>query len=138
MLETAGTLAVVSATLLVLAVGILAAYCRLLKSLGSKATIAFFHPYWYASCALLPLCAQHRHVEFVFSNSGGGGERVLWVALAALSKSKAANLIRVVIYTGDSAPAGDILQRAKVRRRNFRVLCAVPSHHRSFAGSVRH
>ncbi|CAE7642624.1 alg11, partial [Symbiodinium sp. KB8] len=44
-----------------------------------------------------------------------GGERVLWVALAALEASALAPNLHVKVYTGDDATSEAILQRAKDR-----------------------
>lgn len=35
------------------------------------------------------------------SNAGGGGERVLWCAIAALAGSRDARRLRVIVYCGD-------------------------------------
>jgi hypothetical protein len=58
------------------------------------------------------------------SNAGGGGERVLWVAIKALEQlCTPARGIHVVIYTGDGdATPAEILAKAKVR-----CYCFVPS-----------
>lgn len=58
-------------------------------------TLGFFHPYAAAA---------------------GGGERVLWVALAALAASPLAPHLRVVVYTGDAQEGSAMLAKAKVRR----------------------
>lgn len=55
-------------------------------------TIAFFHPY---------------------ANSGGGGERVLWIAIKALLQSR--KKIKLIIYTGDKDPTKDILEKTNQR-----------------------
>uniref|UniRef100_F1L3K1 GDP-Man:Man(3)GlcNAc(2)-PP-Dol alpha-1,2-mannosyltransferase n=1 Tax=Ascaris suum TaxID=6253 RepID=F1L3K1_ASCSU len=58
-------------------------------------TVAFFHPY---------------------CNAGGGGERVLWIAVNAMQKQYADKGLTCVIYTGDNdARPDDILDRAKNR-----------------------
>eukprot|EP00949_MAST-11_sp_MAST-11-sp1_P003537 g3537.t1 len=61
-------------------------------------TIAFFHPY---------------------ANAGGGGERVLWLALKAIEKiiveSPAGKRIRVIVYTGDVESTEEIFGRAESR-----------------------
>ena len=60
----------------------------------------------------------------------------MWVALAALSKSKLAHSLRVVIYTGDSVEPSAMLQRAKVRARNFRRALACKYGGRLFHRTV--
>ena len=50
---------------------------------------------------------------------------MLWVALAALSKSKLSKSLRVVIYTGDAVLPSAMLQRAKVSSRNFDQVTAL-------------
>jgi alpha-1,2-mannosyltransferase len=50
----------------------------------------------------------------VNSDSGGGGERVLWQAVRAVQQAQG-DKIHVVIYTGDDAPGTDILKRAESR-----------------------
>jgi hypothetical protein len=54
--------------------------------------VAFFHPY---------------------CNDGGGGERVLWCAIAALQRRDAR--VDVVVYTGDTQDGDAILGRARER-----------------------
>lgn len=50
------------------------------------------------------------------SNSGGGGERVLWCALHALSTLASLRGAEVIVYTGDvDASPGEILSKAQVR-----------------------
>lgn len=72
----------------------------ILENLGiptilSPKFVGFFHPYWYVCSTmdcdvpLLDLC----------SNAGGGGERVLWTAVAATQREHS-NCISLV-YTGD-------------------------------------
>ena len=57
--------------------------------------IAFFHPY---------------------CNSAGGGERVLWLAIAALGQLHAQGLdLHVIVYTGDSEDDATILRTASDR-----------------------
>ena len=57
--------------------------------------IAFFHPY---------------------CNSAGGGERVLWLAIAALGRLHAQGLdLHVIVYTGDSEDDATILRTASDR-----------------------
>lgn len=58
-----------------------------------RTTVGFFHPY----------CA-----------AGGGGERVLWCAVAALARAArlAGAQIDVVVFTGDAASARDIVSAA--------------------------
>ena len=55
-------------------------------------TLAFFHPY---------------------ANSGGGGERVLWLAVKALIETK--QRVRIVIFTGDTDSSEAILKRTRER-----------------------
>jgi hypothetical protein len=52
------------------------------------------------------------------SNAGGGGERVLWLAIKALAGlHKPDRPLHVLIYSGDTGITGEkILQRAQVRR----------------------
>ncbi|XP_061170224.1 GDP-Man:Man(3)GlcNAc(2)-PP-Dol alpha-1,2-mannosyltransferase-like [Saccostrea echinata] len=62
-------------------------------SVNGKSVIGFFHPY---------------------CNAGGGGERVLWVAIRAIQKKYPS--VVVVVYTGDTdASPGEIMQRAHQR-----------------------
>ena len=52
----------------------------------------------------------------VNSNSGGGGERVLWCAIKCLEEMCSESLpLSVVIYTGDiDASPGDIFEKTRV------------------------
>lgn len=62
-------------------------------SVGGRCVLGFFHPY---------------------CNAGGGGERVLWVAIRAIQKKYPS--IHIVVYTGDTdATPEDISQRARQR-----------------------
>ncbi|XP_064636019.1 GDP-Man:Man(3)GlcNAc(2)-PP-Dol alpha-1,2-mannosyltransferase-like isoform X2 [Lineus longissimus] len=64
-----------------------------LKTPGDAVTVGFFHPY---------------------CNAGGGGERVLWVAIRAM-QNKYPN-VECVVYTGDSnATSEEIVNRARER-----------------------
>ena len=53
------------------------------------------------------------HTPYPSSDSGGGGERVLWCALKTLERD--AGNIHCVIYTGDSASGEAILAKANDR-----------------------
>ena len=55
-------------------------------------SVAFFHPY---------------------CDAGGGGERVLWEAVAAISQKYQDK--QIYIYTGDEASGAEILRRAEAR-----------------------
>ena len=55
-------------------------------------TLGFFHPY---------------------ANSGGGGERVLWIAIQALIQSK--QKVKIIIYTGDTDSADAIFRKTHDR-----------------------
>lgn len=70
-------------------------------------TIGFFHPYCHA---------------------GGGGERVLWLALASLQAWAVTHSVKlsIVIYTGDREGSGEILGRARER---FGVDLVSPTSH---------
>ncbi len=49
------------------------------------------------------------------SNAGGGGERVLWVAVKALEEHAFARPVSVVVYTGDTDVTPEqMLEKAKV------------------------
>ena len=61
---------------------------------GSHRTLGFLHPY---------------------CNDGGGGERVLWVALRDLVSRQAADGWRIVVYTGDRATDDEIRAHAASR-----------------------
>ncbi|KZS15184.1 GDP-Man:Man(3)GlcNAc(2)-PP-Dol alpha-1,2-mannosyltransferase [Daphnia magna] len=70
----------------------------LLKNrLNGKTVVGIFHPY---------------------CNAGGGGERVLWCAIRAIQSQYPD--IHVVVYTGDSVPAEDLLQNA-FHKFNIRI-----------------
>lgn len=67
-------------------------------------TIGFFHPY---------------------CNAGGGGERVLWVAVRALQQ-KYGSKVMCIIYTGDiNATGAEILEKA---RQRFNIIIQGPVH----------
>lgn len=59
----------------------------------SKKSIGFLHPYWY----------------FSFSNSGGGGERVLWTSIKALLSETSSH--RIFIYSGGSEDLNQVLEK---------------------------
>ena len=65
---------------------------RIRRHLRKKKVVAFLHPY----------AAQ-----------GGGGERVLWVAVAALRKAQPN--VRIVIYSGDGLSAQELVAHARER-----------------------
>ncbi|ODV92449.1 glycosyltransferase family 4 protein [Tortispora caseinolytica NRRL Y-17796] len=64
---------------------------HLSKTVTAPVVVGFFHPY---------------------CDAGGGGERVLWVAVESTLKSFNTG---VVVYTGDEASSNDILDRAELR-----------------------
>lgn len=57
----------------------------------------------------------------MYSNAGGGGERVLWAAVKALQTAHGADLV-IMIYTGDIAASGpelateEMVAKVQVRR----------------------
>ena len=52
-------------------------------------------------------------IEPVFdSDAGGGGERVLWLAIRALQEKY--SFVNIVVYTGDANEPASILENAKV------------------------
>ncbi len=65
---------------------------RIRRHLRKRKVVAFLHPY----------AAQ-----------GGGGERVLWVAVAALRKARPD--VRIVIYSGDGLSAKELVAHARER-----------------------
>ncbi len=62
------------------------------RSGGGAAQIAFFHPY---------------------CNDGGGGERVLWIGIAALLRRRPG--LRIAVYTGDAVEPATILRNVQDR-----------------------
>jgi alpha-1,2-mannosyltransferase len=65
---------------------------RLRRALRKRTVVAFLHPY----------AAQ-----------GGGGERVLWVAIAALRRARPD--VRIVVYSGDGLSAAELASHARER-----------------------
>ena len=65
---------------------------RIRRHLRKKKVVAFLHPY----------AAQ-----------GGGGERVLWVAVAALRKARPD--VRIVVYSGDGLSGKELVAHARER-----------------------
>jgi hypothetical protein len=64
-------------------------------------------PHWRTFCTF-------RFYETLLSNAGGGGERVLWTAVAALQRTEP-DIISVV-YSGDiDASKDEIIAKVKVR-----------------------
>jgi hypothetical protein len=55
------------------------------------------------------------------SNAGGGGERVLWCAIAALARSHDARRLRVVVYCGDDPAAWDVDRALADAARRFGI-----------------
>lgn len=83
----------VSVALAVFVVGLRWHYTSKKKKCPTQFSIAFFHPY---------------------CNAGGGGERVLWCAVIAVST--AYPKVKIVVYTGDlEASPDEIIKRAKQR-----------------------
>lgn len=106
-----------------------------LSELHTKKLIGFFHPYW---CVHTTHMLSDPYLVFnsvSYSNAGGGGERVLWTAIAALQRTEPD--IVSVVYSGDiDATKDEIIAKVKVRtlfllyehtRPNLRV-----------AGTLRH
>jgi alpha-1,2-mannosyltransferase len=63
-----------------------------------RVIIGFFHPYWSASLSIScrSSCTQKKPL---FSNAGGGGERVLWAAISWHLVTNPHSIC--VIYSGD-------------------------------------
>lgn len=101
---------------------------RLLARTGSPdetQIVGFFHPYWCATLLTpLPLGVIDINIsEDLCSNAGGGGERVLWTALACMQREYPASSDTLfVVYTGDIGPgkasAEQVLAKAEVRSEN--------------------
>lgn len=86
-------LCVVFIILTIFIVGLRWHYASKKRKCPSQFSIAFFHPY---------------------CNAGGGGERVLWCAVNAVSTTHPK--VKIVIYTGDLDVSPDeIIKRAKLR-----------------------
>lgn len=56
----------------------------------------------------------------VLSNAGGGGERVLWTAIAWLQRERPNALC--VVYTGDQVSKEEIVDKVKVRFRIHQLI----------------
>jgi hypothetical protein len=84
------------------------AICRIyswiyLRYFVSLRTVGFFHP---------------------FCNSGGGGERVLWLSILSLEQLSLSSPLHCLIYSGDTnVESREILNRAHVRSRRFSDIC---------------
>ena len=76
---------------------------------GRRTVVGFWHPYWYVTSDDMPL----RHTDGL-SNAGGGGERVLWSAIAYI-QSQHPDVV-VLVYSGDypAASSDDIIAKVKV------------------------
>lgn len=74
-----------------------------------RRVVGYFHPYWYVSRNFSPRCRS-----YPYSNAGGGGERVLWTAIA-FSQRTEPNIVSVV-YSGDvDASKESIIAKVKVQ-----------------------
>lgn len=87
-------------------------------------------------------CAPIHHVlvvdacSEVHSNAGGGGERVLWTAVALMQRTEPD--VVSVVYSGDTdATKEDIIAEVKVRADSRYALCHSLSH-APREGPVRH
>ena len=60
-------------------------------------------------------------ITIYHSNAGGGGERVLWLAIKALAALHDEGLpLHIFIYSGDlGLTSEEIIKRAEVRRRAY-------------------
>jgi len=73
--------------------------------------VGFFHPYWWVKCTSIVILLFNFLLED--SNAGGGGERVLWSAIAIL-QAKEPEIVSI-IYSGDiDATKTQILDKVKV------------------------
>jgi hypothetical protein len=87
-----------------------------------------FPPVCSATSSLLP-AAIGACLEDAYSNAGGGGERVLWTAIALMQRTEP-DVISVV-YSGDTdASKEQIVAKAKVRTR-VSPAAAMPPYHLS-------
>ena len=70
-----------------------------------RTIVGFFHPYW---------CIPRIERPHARSNAGGGGERVLWAAIASMQRDDPALI--ACVYTGDvDASKEEIIAKVKVR-----------------------
>lgn len=103
---------------------------QLLQDLGPAAAnidqplfLGFFHPYWYVHTFM---CKCLVNTLWIYSNAGGGGERVLWTALRDVQRDFS-NVI-CVVYTGDiEATKEQIINKVKVVVSSF-LLLRRPTH----------
>jgi hypothetical protein len=74
--------------------------------------VGFWHPYWY----VVLLCFSSALTIDYHSNAGGGGERVLWTAIAWVQATHPNGRVLSVVYTGDYPEASkeEILHKVKV------------------------
>ena len=85
--------------------------------------VGFFHPYWWIFLRAFPLTLSDAVKSW--SNAGGGGERVLWTAIAALQRSDPDVLS--VVYSGDiDASKGKIIAKVKVNCNYYQNLLLPP------------
>ena len=76
------------------------------------------------------------HRSHLFSNAGGGGERVLWTAVAAMQRSNP-NLV-CAIYSGDTdATKEEIIAKVKVSLTGHLCATFLPNADRALV-SLRH
>ena len=76
---------------------------------GRRIIVGFWHPYWYVTSDL-NLCSRTDKL----SNAGGGGERVLWSAIAYIQVHHPD--VVVLVYSGDfpAASTSEIITKVKV------------------------
>ena len=87
----------------------------LLRQMDRSRIVGFFHPHWWVY--LSPFNSHPLILIRYISNAGGGGERVLWTAIAYLQRTEPQ--LAMVVYTGDI----DVSRERIVE--NVKVLCVV-------------
>ena len=100
--------------------------------------VGFFHPFWCAEsfssisdCELNLLLFPLHLVPLLiwvslYSNAGGGGERVLWASIRA-TQNRYPNAV-CAVYTGDhEVDSSSMLKRIQVRYTSFHGIPIIPS-----------
>jgi ALG11 mannosyltransferase N-terminus len=102
-----------------------------------KKIIGFFHPYWSVTSSGNVKAFTDSTQELPASNAGGGGERVLWTAIAALQRTDP-NVVSVV-YSGDvEATKEDIIAKVKVINLLFFARVQAKSLDSEYKGQIRY
>ena len=102
---------------------------------GPRTVVGFFHPYWCVPAHSAQGAGSALTGLGEASNAGGGGERVLWTAIACVQRTDPE--VVSVVYTGDDVSKDAMIAKVQVRllASKLSVLANAHTTHRHASAS---